>query len=166
MNVAKVVDIFVKITEQLSLHFYDFSTIFKRIYKFAVFQNKRKRNELCSWAPGMIWGLANMPLAGFEQGRWLGRPESGDSGHRRRGGSAGIARGRRALPLGGLGRGWDGREGARRRHNGGGGGGERRRRHSGGSGQRGSGREASPRREEARYGVYSGGKGLEVGSPR
>ena len=44
VHVAKVVDLFAKIPEQFSLHFYDFSTIFKRIYKFAVFQNKRKRN--------------------------------------------------------------------------------------------------------------------------
>ena len=43
MHVAKVVDFFVKITEQLSLHFSDFSMIFKRIYKFAVFQNKKKK---------------------------------------------------------------------------------------------------------------------------
>ena len=43
MHVAKVVDIFAKIPEQLSLHFSDFSTIFKQIYKFAVFQNKKKK---------------------------------------------------------------------------------------------------------------------------
>ena len=82
-------------------------------------KTKEKEIKLCSWAPGMIWGLANMPLAGLEQGRRFGRPESGDSGHWQRGGSGGIARGRRALPVGGLGRGWDGREGARRRHSGG-----------------------------------------------
>ena len=34
MYVTKVVDIFARIPEQLSLHFSDFSTIFKRIYKF------------------------------------------------------------------------------------------------------------------------------------
>ena len=43
MHVAKVVDLFAKIPEQLSLHFSDFSTIFKRIYQFAVFQNKKKK---------------------------------------------------------------------------------------------------------------------------
>ena len=43
VHVAKVVDLFAKIIEQLSLHFSDFSTIFKRIYKFAVFQNKKKK---------------------------------------------------------------------------------------------------------------------------
>jgi len=43
VHVAKVVDLFAKIPEQLSLNFSDFSTIFKRIYKFAVFQNKKKK---------------------------------------------------------------------------------------------------------------------------
>ena len=52
MHVTKVVDLFAKIPEQLSLHFSDFSTIFKRIYKFAVFQNKGKRK----------WKLASRPL--------------------------------------------------------------------------------------------------------
>jgi len=45
VHVIKVVDLFAKIPEQLSLHFSDFSMIFKRIYKFAVFQNKRKRKR-------------------------------------------------------------------------------------------------------------------------
>ena len=43
MNVGKVVDLFSKIPEQLSLNFSDFSTIFKRIYKFSIFQNKKKK---------------------------------------------------------------------------------------------------------------------------
>ena len=43
MHVTKVLDLFAKIPEQFSLHFYDFSTIFKRIYYFAVFQNKKKK---------------------------------------------------------------------------------------------------------------------------
>ena len=34
MHVTKVVDLFSNIPEQLSLNFSDFSTIFKRIYKF------------------------------------------------------------------------------------------------------------------------------------
>ena len=45
MHVTKVVDLFAKILEQLSLYFSDFSTSFKRIYKFAVFENKRKRKQ-------------------------------------------------------------------------------------------------------------------------
>ena len=52
MHVEKVVDLFANITEQLIFYFSDFSTIFKRIYKFAVFQNKRKRK----------WKLASRPL--------------------------------------------------------------------------------------------------------
>jgi len=43
VHVAKVVDLFARISEQLILHFSDFSTIFKRIYYFAVFQNKKKK---------------------------------------------------------------------------------------------------------------------------
>ena len=45
MHVTKVVDLFAKIPEQLSLYFYDFSMIYNRIYKFAVFENKRKRKR-------------------------------------------------------------------------------------------------------------------------
>ena len=43
VHVEKVVDLFAKIPEQLSLHFSDFYTIFKRIYKFVIFQNKKKK---------------------------------------------------------------------------------------------------------------------------
>jgi len=39
----KVVDLVARIPEHLDLHFYDFSTILYGIYKFAVFENKRKR---------------------------------------------------------------------------------------------------------------------------
>ena len=49
MHVTKVVDLFTKIPEQLSLHF---SKSFIRIYKFAVFENKRKRK----------WDFASRPL--------------------------------------------------------------------------------------------------------
>jgi len=48
VHVTKVVYLFAKIPEQLSLYFSDFSTIFKRIYKFAIFQNKKKKEmETC-----------------------------------------------------------------------------------------------------------------------
>ena len=43
MYVTKVVDLCAKIPEQLSLHFSIFSTIFKRIYNFAIFQNEKKK---------------------------------------------------------------------------------------------------------------------------
>ena len=48
MYVTKVVDIFARIPEQLSLNFSDFSMIFKRIYKFVVFsKQKKKETETC-----------------------------------------------------------------------------------------------------------------------
>ena len=42
MYVTKVVDLFAKILEQLSLYFSDFSMIFKRIYKFTGKSRKHK----------------------------------------------------------------------------------------------------------------------------
>jgi len=42
VHVAKVVDLFAKIPEQLRLHFSDFSTIFKRIYNFTGKTRKHK----------------------------------------------------------------------------------------------------------------------------
>ena len=65
MYVTKVVDLFANIPEQLRLQFSDFSMIFKRIYKFAVFQNKRKRK----------WKLASRPLELcflLTRGPWMG----------------------------------------------------------------------------------------------
>ena len=48
MHVAKVVDLFAKIPEQLSLYFSIFYTIFKLIYKFAVFlKQKKKETNFC-----------------------------------------------------------------------------------------------------------------------
>ena len=67
MHVTKVVDLFAKIPEQLSLHFSYFSTIFKRIYKFAIFQKRKEKGngtlQLGPWklktnrreAPGRSW---------------------------------------------------------------------------------------------------------------
>ena len=65
MYVTKVIDLFADIPEQLSLQFSDFSMIFKRIYKFAIFQNKRKRK----------WKLASRCLELcflLTQGPWTG----------------------------------------------------------------------------------------------
>jgi len=42
VDVAKVVDLFAKTPEQLSLHFSDFSMIFKRIYNFTGKTRKHK----------------------------------------------------------------------------------------------------------------------------
>ena len=70
MHVAKVVDLFAKISEQLSLHFSDFSTIFKRIYNFAVFQNKRKRKrDLASRPLERFGGSQTCPWPALEQRR-------------------------------------------------------------------------------------------------
>ena len=101
MYVINVVDLFAKIPEQLSLHFSDFSTICKRIYSFAVFQNKRKRK----------WKLASRPLERFggthispwpelEQGRRRRVFPGEEEARQRRGWRPGV-RAHRALPLGG-----------------------------------------------------------------
>ena len=45
MDVTKVIGIVARIPKHFSLHFYDFSTILYGIYKFAVFENKRKRKQ-------------------------------------------------------------------------------------------------------------------------
>ena len=57
MNVTKVVDLFAKIPEQLSLYFSDFSMIFKLIYKFAVFfKTKEKGNDNLHLSPWNVLG--------------------------------------------------------------------------------------------------------------
>ena len=66
MHVTKVVDLFAKIPEHLSLHFSDFSMSFKRIYKFAVFENK-KELQICAKAPEKNWGFTTRPLAGLSE---------------------------------------------------------------------------------------------------
>ena len=43
MHDMKVVDIVKRNSEQVSFNFSDFSTILKRIYKFADFQKKKKK---------------------------------------------------------------------------------------------------------------------------
>ena len=66
MHVTKVVYLFAKIPEQLSLNFYYFSTIFKRIYKFAIFQNKRKRKwKLASRRLELCFLLTRGPWTGL-----------------------------------------------------------------------------------------------------
>ena len=62
----------------------------------------------------MIWGLANMPLAGARNRGGGGGPFPGEFGRRRRGRRGGTARGGHALPLGGLHWGWGRPEGDRR----------------------------------------------------
>ena len=65
MHVTKVVDIFAKIPEQLSLHFSTFFCDLLMILQVCCFSKKKKKEtKLCSWAPGIIWGLVHKPLAG------------------------------------------------------------------------------------------------------
>ena len=47
----KVVDLVAGIPEHLDLHFSDFSTILYGIYKFSVFENKRKRKRTLAFRP-------------------------------------------------------------------------------------------------------------------
>ena len=64
MHVTKLVDLVARIPKQLSLYFSDFSTILFRIYKFAGFENKRKRKrklasrplEVCFFSAGVPGG--------------------------------------------------------------------------------------------------------------
>ena len=73
MHVTKVVDLFAMIPERLSLHFSDFSTIFKRIYKFAVFENKKKRKRDLASRPLERFGRLQIgPWPDLEQGRRRG----------------------------------------------------------------------------------------------
>ena len=80
MHVVKVVYIFANIPEQLSLYFSDFSTICKRIYKFAVFQNKRKRKrDLASRPLERIGGsqISPWPEPGTEEAAAAAFPGEG-----------------------------------------------------------------------------------------
>ena len=51
MTVTKVVGFDLRIPKHFSLHFSDFSTILYGIYKFAVFENKRKRKRTFASRP-------------------------------------------------------------------------------------------------------------------
>ena len=51
MTVTKVVGFDLRIPKHFSLHFSDFSTILYGIYKFAVFENKRKRKRTFAYSP-------------------------------------------------------------------------------------------------------------------
>ena len=74
MNETKVVDLVTRNSEQLSLHFSDFSTNLYRFYKSAVFF-KKKENKTDSriYAPERFWGIANRSLPELTgEGRTLG----------------------------------------------------------------------------------------------
>ena len=51
MHVTNIVALVARIPKHFSLHFYDFSTILYGIYKFAVFENKRKRKRTLAFRP-------------------------------------------------------------------------------------------------------------------
>jgi len=73
VHVTKVVDLVTRIPEQLILHFSDFSTNLYRFYKFAVFENKKKKKtRSCIYAPGKIWVITNRSLAGLGAGETSG----------------------------------------------------------------------------------------------
>ena len=143
MHVTQLVDIVARIPKHLDLYFYDFSTILFRIYKFAGFENKRKRKrklasrplEVCffsAWVPGGHWRTEEGRAAVFRRGEApavgekLGKRERGLS---RTSGYPGLGLGRPASACP-----W--------RSRGGGGSGPRRRR-SGRPGRRQAGRGAS-----------------------
>ena len=66
MNVTKVVGFDLRIRKHFSLHFYDFSTILYGIYKFAVFENKRKRKRTFASRPlELRFLLTRGPWTGF-----------------------------------------------------------------------------------------------------
>ena len=109
MDVTKVVYFDLRIPKHFSLHFSNFSKILYGIYKFAVFENKRKRKgNLASRPLDFYFFSPWVPGRGLKQGRqW--RPDSGTYGGRRRGGIGGGARGEREGPRCGLGWARDGR---------------------------------------------------------
>jgi len=72
VTVTKVVGFDLRIPKHFSLHFYDFSTILYGIYKFAVFENKRKRKRTFASRPlELRFLLTRGPWTGFrtEEGR-------------------------------------------------------------------------------------------------
>ena len=69
MNVRKVVGFVQRILKHFSLHFYDFSTILYGIYKFAVFENKRKRNRTFASRPLDFSFFSREVLGGTGQNR-------------------------------------------------------------------------------------------------
>ena len=84
MDVTKVVGFDLRIPKHFSFHFSDFSKILYGIYKFAVFENKRKRKRTFASRPlELCFLLTRGPWSDQEQ-RKVGRPCSGEERHRRR----------------------------------------------------------------------------------
>ena len=103
MTVTKVVGFDLRIPKHFSLYFSDFSTILYGIYKFAVFENKRKRKRTFASRPLEFCLLLSVgPWSGEEQRR-EGAAFPGEERLRRWGPHWGKERGDRGLPLEGLG---------------------------------------------------------------
>ena len=71
MDVTKVVYFDLRIPKHFSLHFYDFSTILYGIYKFTVFENKRKRKRTFASRPLGFCFFSREALGGTGQ-NWGG----------------------------------------------------------------------------------------------
>ena len=69
MDVTKVVGLAVRISKHFSLQFYDFPTILYGIYKFAVFENKRKRKRTFASRPLDFCFFSREVLGGTGQNR-------------------------------------------------------------------------------------------------
>ena len=69
MTLTKVVGFDLRIPKHFSLHFYDFSTILYGIYKFAVFENKRKRKRTFASRPLDFCFFSREVLGGTGQNR-------------------------------------------------------------------------------------------------
>ena len=64
MTVTKVVGFDLRIPKHFSLHFSDFSTILYGIYKFAVFENKRKKKRTFASRPLDFYFFSREVLGG------------------------------------------------------------------------------------------------------
>ena len=95
MTVTKVVGFDLRIPKHFSLHFSDFSTILYGIYKFAVFENKRKRKRTFASRPLDFCFFSQEVLGGRDS------TEEGRAAVFRRG-SAPAARGKLGKRLRGL----------------------------------------------------------------
>ena len=69
MTVTKVVGFDLRIPKHFSLHFYDFSKILYGIYKFAIFENKRKRKRTFASRPLDFCFFSREVLGGTGQNR-------------------------------------------------------------------------------------------------
>ena len=79
----KVVDLVARIPKHLDFNFYDFSTILYGIYKFAVFENKRKRKRTFASRPLDFYFFSREALGGGNrtgEGLWHRFPARGGTG--------------------------------------------------------------------------------------